>query len=86
MKYITINDVCEMLSISRRTLERIRGIKNVLNSSSLNIRKTNHLDLLSLGEESLIFPEPDLFIGRSPRWERDKLISWLQENGSRLSV
>lgn len=90
MKYITIDDICEMLSISRRTLERMRSARSVedhvndLINSKFNKKKLGIL--LSFENEPLEFPEPDLYIGRSPRWEQDKLISWLQENGNRLHV
>ncbi len=88
MKYITIDDICEMLSISRRTLERMRSTRSVedpvshLINSKVNQKKIGIL--LSFENTPLDFPEPDLYIGRSPRWEQDKLISWLQENGNRL--
>jgi len=89
MKYLTIDAVCEMLSISRRTLERLRQPKKKVSSkisSMCNINKLapdlSNFSVLLYGPVE--FPKPDLFIGRSPRWEHDKLIKWLQENGSRL--
>lgn len=59
--YLTINDVCSLLSISRRTLERMRDHAN-----------------------STPFPAPDLWIGRSPRWDRDLLIDKLKIVGKEL--
>ncbi|MGS0629141.1 MULTISPECIES: helix-turn-helix transcriptional regulator [Photorhabdus] len=89
MKYLTIDEVCEMLSISRRTLERMR-------SDTLDSRRNepNSGDVIRNGIGDLVgqmkhphrisFPKPDFYIGKSPRWERDKLITWLQKNGHRL--
>lgn len=50
MRYLKIEDICESLSVSRRTLERLREGN---------------------------FPEPDFYIGKSPRWEEGKLNSKL---------
>ena len=85
VKYLTIDDICEMLSISRRTLERMRDTRKLARPSPMRV--FNDLDsLLGNNLESVNFPEPDLFIGRSPRWEQEKLVAWLQKNGSRLPV
>jgi hypothetical protein len=57
------------------------------NDRSLSIRESVQLsDELGNGgqRERLPFPEPDLYIGRSPRWEMEKLLSWLEKNGHRL--
>lgn len=89
VKFLTIDDVCEMLSISRRTLERMRS------PSSKSIRElmepggiTSSIELDILHKDSkrkrVYFPDPDLNIGNSPRWERDKLLAWLEKNGSHL--
>lgn len=87
MKYLTIDEVCEMLSISRRTLERMRSPQSKSIQEIMNQSLTIHgLEVLSpRSKDRLYFPEPDLYIGKSPRWEMDKLISWLSENGHRLS-
>jgi hypothetical protein len=85
MKYLTIDAVCEMLSISRRTLERLRRPKeNPKKSSKFMPQERPNISTILYGTAT--FPEPDLYIGRSPRWEHDKLIKWLQENGSRLQT
>lgn len=95
MKYLTIDNVCEMLNISRRTLERMRqrdplqGAKSFKKSHGMTTRvmtNSNIANLESFLSEPLPFPEPDLYIGRSPRWEQEKLIKWLQENGARLQT
>lgn len=92
MKYLTIDDVCDMLSISRRTLERMRpdtmsGALANLQSGRANKLPVNSFDILRRIDaqgKKMSFPEPDLYIGKSPRWERDKLIAWLEENGRYL--
>ncbi len=90
MKYLTIDDVCEMLSISRRTLERMRVLSAYELLQSIQQRNPITSDLndtdIKNETERLSFPEPDLFIGKSPRWEQDKLISWLQINGKKLKT
>ncbi|WP_193906233.1 hypothetical protein [Cellvibrio polysaccharolyticus] len=47
---------------------------------------TGFLARLSRGEQwdRIPFPEPDLYVGKSPRWEQDKLLSWLKKNGRQL--
>ncbi|MNE58506.1 Helix-turn-helix domain protein [compost metagenome] len=85
MKYLTIDEVCEMLSVSRRTLERMRSPT----SKSLQelMSETSFIDVdrfRPYSKERVYFPEPDFYIGKSPRWEMDKLLSWLSENGHRL--
>jgi len=91
MKFLTIDDVCEMLSISRRTLERMRSPSS---KSISELVKTNDVQSVVLDtvdslhkrskRERIFFPDPDLNIGNSPRWERDKLLVWLEKNGSNL--
>ncbi|EPW7037831.1 helix-turn-helix domain-containing protein [Vibrio parahaemolyticus] len=95
MKYLTIDEVCEMLSISRRTLERMRSpdskilfgaaARNALIAKAISTRATSSIDILENdSRDKLYFPEPDLYIGKSPRWEMNALVSWLSENGHRL--
>ncbi len=94
MKYLTIDEVCEMLSVSRRTLERMRSpsSKSLQGAAARNaaveiamesfVRSRAFEDGGVTGK--LYFPEPDLYIGKSPRWEMNALVSWLSENGHRL--
>lgn len=100
LKYLTIDDVCDMLSISRRTFERMRSVSHqglpsdffepraFVGISSPAVRQglERIRGATGVSLQPLSFPEPDLHIGRSPRWEQDKLIAWLQENGSRLQT
>lgn len=89
MKYLTIDDVCEMLSISRRTLERMRSPSSKIFRNTISC--DNSFDIWSnkgvrveQSQGRAFFPEPDFYIGNSPRWERDSLVVWLTENGHRL--
>ncbi len=89
MKFLTIDDVCKMLSISRRTLERMRvsSLQKRLKSSSVvpDIRDSvEDTEYASRDGQRIPFPEPDLYIGKSPRWEMDKLLVWLKKNGGQL--
>ncbi|BCV58476.1 hypothetical protein NM528_09490 [Shewanella algae] len=92
MKYLTIDDVCDMLSISRRTLERMRpdtmsSVLANLPSDRVNrfaSKPSNIIEKINTQGKKMSFPEPDLYIGKSPRWERDKLVAWLEENGRYL--
>ncbi len=98
MKYLTIEDVCEMLSISRRTLERMRAKPIDLASMIEELKRdgvreyADHLTSLEYKEdqkkiesgEKVPFPEPEFYMGKSPRWEQGKLIEWLKENGNKL--
>ena len=93
VKYLTIDDVCDMLSISRRTLERMRPdtssggpLANLLldRRERFAVNTSNSLGGINTQGARINFPMPDLYIGKSPRWERDKLIAWLEENGRYL--
>lgn len=91
MKYLTIEDLCEMLSISRRTLERMRSPnsktsnKNLKTKNTIRGTKNNKVDsLLPPNIDRTYFPDPDIYIGKSPRWEEDNLFVWLKENGHLL--
>ena len=87
MKYIRIEDICEMLSISRRTLERMRAkedpLESILSKHSSHTINQNTSNLIN-NLRNRSFPKPDFFIGKSPRWEQDGLISWLKEYGKNL--
>lgn len=92
MKYLTIADICEMLNISRRTLERLKArntddflsnLSNDNNSMSLS-SKVIGSDNEGFNKNGIPFPLPDIMIGNSPRWEQEKLIDWLKVNGSKL--
>lgn len=72
--YLKQEQVCEMLSITKNRLEKYRSLKSSNPITGFN----------SSSNCRVPFVEPDMVIGKSPRWERDKLIKWLKINGSRL--
>jgi len=58
---LTIEDICRKLSISKSTLDRLRGIS-----------KKNEVLMMHN------FPEPLLYIGKSPRWSVQQINFWIQ--------
>lgn len=58
---LTIKNICRKLSISKSTLDRLRGIS-----------KKNEISML------FDFPEPPLYIGKSPRWSVQQINFWIQ--------
>lgn len=93
MKYLTIDDVCKLLSISRRTLERMRS-KSITKGNRVPTKQPNDMQNITDRLEQITenrndrvsFPEPDIYLGKSPRWDQDNLIAWLQENGHKLNT
>lgn len=72
-KLFGIEDICQKLSISRTTFERLR-----------NPQRRTGLDLARLaGDHSddytgmPPFPEPTITLGRSPRWSVTTLNKWI---------
>lgn len=84
-------DIQEILNISKSTLDRwIRNGKpeelSLEESSNLGIifKKRDSMTLKNYIEnntdeddEMIIFPTPDLYIGRSPRWIKQTIATWL---------
>ena len=72
-----IDEICQKLSISRSTFERLRrpNEKNIMLLSS-NPLSTPPDDLSGLHP----FPKPTIVLGRSPRWSSTILNEWLQKN------
>jgi predicted DNA-binding transcriptional regulator AlpA len=70
-----IDEVCQKLSISRSTLERLRRRQS---SNSLLSRHS----VMSADEFSGLppFPEPTIVLGRSPRWSAKILNAWLDKS------
>lgn len=59
---LTVDDICIKLSISRSTLDRLRGVGT----------KSETL-------KNFDFPEPLLYIGKSPRWSVQQINFWIQK-------
>lgn len=72
-----IDEICQKLSISRSTFERLRrpNEKNIMLISS-NPLSTASDDFSGLHP----FPKPTIVLGRSPRWSSTILNEWLQKN------
>jgi len=83
----SMSDIQKKLSISRSTLNR--WIKNGENRISTLLEVTNYLShdfgkLSSLSDDdeedtTTVFPQPDLYIGNSPRWSRETVKNWLSK-------
>ena len=81
----SMSDIQKKLSISRSTLNR--WIKNGENRISTLLEVTNYLShdfgkLSSLSDDDeedtiTVFPQPDLYIGNSPRWSRETVKNWI---------
>lgn len=70
-----IDEICQKLSISRSTFERLRrhNEKNIMLLSS-NPLSTASDDFSVLHP----FPKPTIVLGRSPRWSSTILNEWLR--------
>lgn len=86
---LTMEQICEKLSISRSTLDRWRGIGNngrsllnhravTLVSKELVPRRLELLDNRANDEPIIPFPKPTLNIGRSPRWSANEINKWIK--------
>lgn len=89
--FLTIEDICARLSISRRTFDRMRGtpqtgtgqkaIGAVFTKSTGRIYTAGMHGLMTAEERELAsappFPQPTCFIGRSPRWSTKVVNEWL---------
>jgi hypothetical protein len=67
-RYLTLSDIYRLLSVSRRTLEKMRY-------------SPEHPDYVPLRDSRgniTAVPLPDFKLGGSPRWEREKFINWLK--------
>ncbi|QMT41151.1 helix-turn-helix transcriptional regulator [Neisseria shayeganii] len=71
-----IDDICQKLSISRSTFERLR--RNKQSSANSNLRSDEFAGLST-------FPEPTILLGRSPRWSATVLNEWLRKNSRKSS-
>lgn len=67
---LSIEDICNRLSISRSTLDRWRGIGDKSLSRS-------YLEMTRDNDTIKDFPAPTLFLGKSPRWSSKTINLWL---------
>lgn len=68
-KLLDIDTICQKLSISRSTFERLRKPR----SEQVTGISDDHGDYAGLPQ----FPEPTLMLGRSPRWSASALNTWI---------
>ena len=72
-----IDEICQKLSISRSTFERMRRSNN---SNKKTILSLSYKPLSEEFSELAPFPEPTIILGRSPRWSATVLNEWLRKN------
>jgi predicted DNA-binding transcriptional regulator AlpA len=77
---LTVEQICEKLSISRSTLDRWRGIGNSSLPRNTILDSVNELLGSKTNDEPIIpFPKPTLNIGRSPRWSANEINKWIKK-------
>ena len=79
----SMRDIQDILNISKSTLMRWLRTESSNNTSSLmeEMPKSKRLFMSSrrhlidddLEDDDLMFPQPDLYIGRSPRWSKETI-------------
>jgi predicted DNA-binding transcriptional regulator AlpA len=86
--YLSADDICNKLSVSKSTLDRWRRIKsNAESPCGPGGFQTRVLESLRTGadvENETIgltaFPAPSLYVGGNPRWDAGAVNAWLIEN------
>lgn len=73
-KLLGIEEICQKLSISRTTFERLRKPQKRTQSDIVRQLMGDHSDDYS-GMPP--FPEPTIILGRSPRWAVSTLNKWI---------
>ena len=73
---LTMEQICEKLSISRSTLDRWRGTSFGSRGKRLVINSREFTQ--TSDEPSIPFPKPILNIGRSPRWSANDINDWIR--------
>lgn len=77
LKLITVNQVCEMLGISKSTLYRWSNVsekdigEKISVMDELSRQKINELDI------PINFPKP-YKLGRQFKWKEEEIINWLE--------
>ncbi|MDD2865043.1 MAG: hypothetical protein PHC99_10055 [Methylococcales bacterium] len=78
---LNIEQICEKLSISRSTFERMRGLTDLRSVGATIGAAARAFGNKEDDEEfSAPFPQPSCMIGRSPRWTANVINKWLSEN------
>jgi predicted DNA-binding transcriptional regulator AlpA len=86
---LDIEAICKVLSISRSTLERLRGNAGPRAIGIMAGRSGRGImTAAGYGEEELQcstpFPKPSCMIGRSPRWTASSINAWLAQQNSEV--
>lgn len=72
VELLGVDEIVDRLGVSRSTLER--WVRNGKAASAVSF-----VDRVS---SRLGFPEPDIYIGNSPKWTKDTVVTWLLANSS----
>jgi predicted DNA-binding transcriptional regulator AlpA len=88
-RWLSADDVCVRLSVSKSTLDRWRkiqpdapspfGRQGFFQTRVLTDPRTT-ADIENESAGLTPFPEPDLNVGGSPRWDANDVNAWLAEN------
>ena len=73
---LSIDDICNKLSISRSTLDRWRGIGH-------KRFPVSYLERFEESDDVVDFPEPTIFLGKSPRWSSKVINQWINEKSKK---
>lgn len=72
VELLGVDEIVERLGVSRSTLER--WVRNGKAAAAVSF-----VDRIS---SRLGFPEPDIYIGNSPKWTKQTVVTWLLANSS----
>lgn len=72
VELLGVDEIVDRLGVSRSTLER--WVRNGKAAAAVSF-----VDRVS---SRLGFPEPDIYIGNSPKWTKDTVVTWLLANSS----
>jgi len=75
VELLGVDEIVERLGVSRSTLER--WVRN--GKASAGAAGVSFVDRVS---SRLGFPEPDIYIGNSPKWTKDTVVTWLLANST----
>lgn len=83
-----IDDICQRIGVSRTTFDRwVRNGGGKTGSTTLtdlvgtSLVGRNAMDsVANLTEGATSFPPPDIYIGKSPKWEMQTFKTWLRAN------
>lgn len=72
VELLGVDEIVDRLGVSRSTLER--WVRNGKAAAAMSLIDR----MASKGQ----FPEPDIYIGSSPKWTKDTVVNWLVANSS----